>query len=83
MTEPQPPKLCTDCRHVGGNDFTGLRCWHPKVPAADLSNGQRELAVLVRRYGPCHNDARLFEPAPVRVSWWTRMRWRLWRWVRS
>jgi len=75
-------RLCRDCVHAGWDNY-GLKCFHQKIDPRDLASGDRPYADSTRRIGRCGYNGDLFEARPPKFSWWRRMQWRVWRWVRA
>lgn len=67
MTVLTPVKLCRDCVFKRDGQIWPV-CTHPSVPLDDLSTGEHKMAKLVRDYGPCGREGRLFKPFPVRTE---------------
>jgi hypothetical protein len=73
-------KLCKDCKHTRKDRFGGWRfseCHRPGLGSIDLADGSTRYpshyCSVSRRYD-CGQDARYFEPKPVKLSLWQRLK---------
>ena len=62
-------KLCKDCKYYQAPELEGqsANCLHPEAVIIDYVDGKDRpgYCEAQRHYGPCYQDAKLFEPKEI------------------